>query len=109
MEDTNHRLPSLTDISYSWKVNVGPISTLDTTVPANPSPDGFGYNPRCIKRDINTRSFSETSDADVAGLITGSANIPAFQDTLQNPSPGRLRVHLGGHNTIGGDAGSDCE
>jgi tyrosinase len=26
---------------------------------------------------------------------------------LQNPEPGRLRIHLGGHNTIGGDAGSD--
>lgn len=41
------------------------------------------------------------------GLIKGSANISAFQNTLQNPSPGILRVHLGGHQTIGGDAGSD--
>ncbi|RYO04717.1 hypothetical protein AA0119_g3899 [Alternaria tenuissima] len=91
----------------NWKMHVGPISSLDTTVQPNPSPDGLGYNPRCIKRDINTRSSSETTDANVAGLITGSANISAFQNTLQNPSPGILRVHLGGHQTIGGDAGSD--
>jgi tyrosinase len=26
---------------------------------------------------------------------------------LQNPEPGKLRIHLAGHNTIGGDAGSD--
>jgi tyrosinase len=88
-------------------MHVGPISSLDTTVQPNPSPDGLGYNPRRIKRDINTRSSSETTDANVAGLITGSANISAFQNTLQNPSPGILRVHLGGHQTIGGDAGSD--
>ena len=88
-------------------MHIGPISTLDTTVPRNPSPDGLGYNPRCIKRDITIRSSSETTDADVAELITTSANISAFQNTLQNPSPGRLRVHLGGHQTIGGDAGSD--
>jgi tyrosinase len=91
----------------NWKVNVGPISTLDTTVPLNPSPDGLGYNPRCIKRDISKRSSSETSDANVAALINNSTSIAAFQDTLQNPEPGLLRVHLGGHNTIGGDAGSD--
>jgi tyrosinase len=88
-------------------VNLGPISTLDTTVPRNPSPDGLGYNPRCIKRDINQRSSSETSDKHVAELITNSANISAFQNTLQNPEPGKLRIHLAGHNTIAGDAGSD--
>ncbi|KAI4637594.1 hypothetical protein J4E83_000411 [Alternaria metachromatica] len=90
-----------------WKMHIGPVSSLDTTVPPNPSPNGLGYNPRCIRRDINTRSSSETTDADVAELITASANISAFQDTLQNPSPGKLRVHLGGHQTIAGDAGSD--
>ncbi|KAH7095915.1 common central domain of tyrosinase-domain-containing protein [Paraphoma chrysanthemicola] len=91
----------------SWKVNLGPISSLDSTVPPNPSPDGLGYNPRCIKRDISTRSSSETSDTAIAALITTSPNISTFQDTLQNPEPGKLRIHLGGHNTIGGDAGSD--
>ncbi|KAH7080473.1 hypothetical protein BKA63DRAFT_563155 [Paraphoma chrysanthemicola] len=91
----------------NWNVNLGPISSLDTTVPPNPSPDGLGYNPRCIKRDISTRSSSETSDAAIAALITTSPNISTFQDTLQNPEPGKLRIHLGGHNTIGGDAGSD--
>ncbi|KAL1796617.1 hypothetical protein ACET3X_005157 [Alternaria dauci] len=90
-----------------WQMHIGPISSLDTTVQPNPSPDGLGYNPRCISRDINTRSSSETTDAKVAELITASANISAFQDTLQNPLPGSLRVHLGGHQTIAGDAGSD--
>jgi tyrosinase len=90
-----------------WKVNVGPFSIPDTTVPPNPSPDGLGYNPRCIKRDISKRSSSETTDADVAALIANSSSIAAFQDTLQNPKPGVMNVHLGGHNTIAGDAGSD--
>jgi tyrosinase len=91
----------------SWKVNLGPIQSLDTTVPPNPSPDGLGYNPRCIKRDISIQSSLETSDEFIADLINNSANISAFQDTLQNPEPGRLRIHIGGHNTIGGDAGTD--
>jgi tyrosinase len=73
----------------------------------NPSPDGLGYNLRCIKRDISKRSSSETTDAEITALIIDSANISDFQNTLQNPEPGKLRIHLGGHNTIGGDAGSD--
>lgn len=104
-QNTNHEVH--TNLLSSWKVNLGPISTLDTTVPRNPSPDGLGYNPRCIKRDISKRSSSETTDKDVVDLILNSANISAFQNTLQNPEPGKLRIHLGGHNTIGGDAGSD--
>jgi tyrosinase len=76
-------------------------------VPPNPSPDGLGYNPRCIKRDISIQSSLETADSLVASLIANTPNISSFQDTLQNPSPGHLGIHLGGHNTIGGDAGSD--
>ncbi|KAF2000175.1 Di-copper centre-containing protein [Amniculicola lignicola CBS 123094] len=91
----------------NWKVNLGPIQNLDSTAPPNPSPDGLGYNPRCIKRDFSTQSSHETRDEFVADLIKSSANISAFQDTLQNPEPGRLRIHLGGHFTIGGDAGTD--
>lgn len=40
-------------------------------------------------------------------LVKNSLNISAFQNGLQNPSPGKLGIHLGGHNTIAGDAGSD--
>ncbi|KAF2743855.1 Di-copper centre-containing protein [Sporormia fimetaria CBS 119925] len=90
-----------------WKVNLGPIQSLDTTVAPNPQADGLGYNPRCIKRDISTQASLETSDAFVSELIKGSATIANFQDNLQNPQPGRLRIHLAGHNIIQGDAGSD--
>lgn len=90
-----------------WKINLGPIQSLDVTVPPNPWANGLGYNPRCIKRDISTQSSLETNDQFVSDLIKNSATVSAFQNTLQNPEPGRLRIHLAGHNIIGGDAGSD--
>ncbi|KAF2018019.1 Di-copper centre-containing protein [Aaosphaeria arxii CBS 175.79] len=90
-----------------WKVNLGPITSRDTTVPPNPSPDGLGHNPRCIKRDLSVQSALEARDEYITDLIKDSANISAFQDTFQNPNYERLSVHLGGHNIISGDAGSD--
>lgn len=93
--------------SHSWKVNLGPLQSLDKSAPPNPSPDGLGYNPRCIKRDITTQSSLQSRDELIVELINNSSSIAAFQDTLQNPSPGNLGIHLAGHQTIGGDAGSD--
>ncbi|KAF2735935.1 Di-copper centre-containing protein [Polyplosphaeria fusca] len=87
------------------KVNLGPLAALgDTTPSKNPRADGFGYNPRCIKRDLsNYLTQRDTTPAKIAALITGSANIGAFQNTMQAGTG----VHSAGHFTISGDPGSD--
>lgn len=87
------------------KVNLGPMAAMpDTTPPKNPRSDGFGYNPRCIKRDIsNYLTSRDATTAKIAALITGSANINAFQTTMQSGNG----VHSGGHFTVSGDPGSD--
>lgn len=76
----------------------------DTTPPKNPQTNGLGYNPRCIKRDIsNYLTNRDCTTAKIASLITGSANIGAFQNNMQAQNG----VHSGGHFTISGDPGSD--
>jgi tyrosinase len=48
----------------------------DTTPPKNPRSDGFGYNPRCIKRDLsNYLTNRDCTTAKIAQLITGYTNI----------------------------------
>jgi tyrosinase len=70
----------------------------------NPRADGFGYNPRCIIRDIsNYLTTSMATTAKIASLITSSKDINTFQTTMQ-ANPG---VHMAGHYTISGDPGSD--
>lgn len=85
-------------------VHLGPISpAVDPAPPRNPRTDGYGDNPRCLRRDIsNVLSSRYTRTADIATLITGSRDIGAFQTTMQlagNP----IGVHAGGHYTIAGD------
>ncbi|KAF2112630.1 hypothetical protein BDV96DRAFT_648882 [Lophiotrema nucula] len=86
-------------------VNLGPMAALpDTTPPKNPRTDGYGYNPRCIKRDIsNYLTNRDATTAKIAALITSSANIATFQNTMQSGTG----VHPAGHFTISGDPGSD--
>lgn len=75
----------------------------DTTPPRNPRSDGYGYNPRCIKRDIsNYLSQRDASTAKIAALITGQSTIAAFQNQMQSGTG----VHPAGHFTISGDPGS---
>lgn len=72
--------------------------------PRNPRSDGFGYNPRCIKRDISnylTQLYATTDKT--AALITSSRTIATFQDVMQ----GATGVHGAGHFTVAGDPGSD--
>jgi tyrosinase len=63
-----------------------PMAVMDTPAPPkNPRADGFGYNPRCIKRDIsNYLSQRDATTAKIAALITSSRTIGAFQDTMQS-------------------------
>jgi tyrosinase len=71
--------------------------------PKNPRSDGFGYNPRCIKRDIsNYLTQRDATTAKIAALITNSKTIGPFQDTMQSAQG----VHGAGHFTVAGDPGS---
>lgn len=90
----------------SWTVNLGPIQSLSNFASPNPQADGLGPNPRCLSRDLNPYAANYTTDARIFSLITNSSDILTFQDRMQSPGP-ETGVHLGGHYTIGGDAGSD--
>lgn len=72
----------------------------------NPRADGMGYNPRCLRRDISNKLSSQYSRTeDIVKLVTGSANVGTFQNTLQSTAP--INVHVAGHFTISGDPGGD--
>jgi len=75
----------------------------DVSVPKNPRTDGFGNNPRCIKRDISGYLVQrDATTAKIAALITNSKTVATFQDTMQNQGG----VHGAGHFTVSGDPGS---
>lgn len=88
---------------------MGPLATVVQPPPkANPQADGLGYNPRCLSRDISLQSANETRDEVVAALIRGQRDIDSFQIVFGGEfAKGKMGAHVGGHNTIGGDAGSD--
>lgn len=76
----------------------------DTAPPRNPRADGYGYNPRCIKRDISGYLVQrDATTAKIVSLVTNSKTIGSFQDSMQNQSGG---VHGAGHFTVSGDPGS---
>jgi tyrosinase len=81
-----------------------PLAVLgDTTPPRNPRQDGYGYNPRCIKRDISGYLVQrDATPAKTAALITSSKTVGSFQDTMQVMNG----VHTAGHFTVSGDPGS---
>ena len=84
---------------------LSPMAALgDTSPPKNPRSDGYGYNPRCIKRDIsNYLTQRDATTAKIASLISSSTSIATFQNTMQSGTG----VHPAGHFTISGDPGSD--
>jgi len=81
-----------------------PMAALgDTSPPKNPRSDGYGFNPRCIKRDLsNYLTQRDATTAKIASLITGTKDIATFQSTMQSGTG----VHQAGHFTISGDPGS---
>ena len=92
----------------SWKINLGPLATLAIGITPNPQPDGLGYNPRCLRRDINKQAANYTNDFEVSSLIKNYNDIATFQTVYQGLfDQGILGVHSGGHYQVGGDAGSD--
>jgi tyrosinase len=93
----------------NMSVNLGPVSPVLKNISVNPQPDGLGYNPRCLRRDISQYAAQNwVQDQNVTDLITQSPNISAFQTTLQGNFPvGFLGVHTGGHMFVAGDPGGD--
>jgi tyrosinase len=93
----------------NWTVNLGPVAPVLLPVLPNPEPwTGLGYNPRCLRRDMNRAAAASTRDSEVASLIKNSADFLAFTNTMQGDfAAGFLGVHTGGHFTIGGDPGGD--
>ncbi|KXX76751.1 Tyrosinase [Madurella mycetomatis] len=99
-------------------VHLGPVSpAVDPAPPRNPRADGYGDNPRCLRRDIsNYLSSRYTRTEDIVSLITNSQNIATFQNVMQGAgggfggfggAAGGIGVHAGGHFTIAGDPGGD--
>jgi len=92
-------------------VNLGPVMPMIDTklgVPRNPRSDGFGYNPRCLRRDVSDFFTSKyIRPQDIADHIKGAKDLAAFQDSLQNDAASKFCLHTGGHYTIWGDPGGD--
>ncbi|KAF2843303.1 Di-copper centre-containing protein [Patellaria atrata CBS 101060] len=91
----------------NFTVNLGPVPGATQAQPApppNPRSDGFGYNPRCLRRDLSnqlTQRYTKTSD--IVKLIQNAASVGPFQDRMQAGDG----VHGAAHFTISGDPGSD--
>jgi len=89
-------------------VNLGPVAGNIPSVPPNSRPDGFGHNPRCLRRDINHFASSVTTTNFTLALILNTTDIEGFQTVLQGQFDlGLWGLHTGGHFTIGGDPGGD--
>ncbi|KAK9779185.1 hypothetical protein SCAR479_04052 [Seiridium cardinale] len=91
--------------SKNMTVNLGPISlAINPAPPANPRSDGYGYNPRYLRRDISNQLSSRYSRTeDIVKLITSINSIGTFQDTMQKHKPGQCPRSR--HYTISGDPG----
>ncbi|CAI6334436.1 unnamed protein product [Periconia digitata] len=92
-----------------FKVNLGPVVPVSANIPPNPQPDGLGYNPRCLSRDISLNaSQGWTRDSSVVHLLKENPVYLDFATNMQGNFPeGFLGVHTGGHFTIGADPGGD--
>ncbi|KAF2017739.1 Di-copper centre-containing protein [Aaosphaeria arxii CBS 175.79] len=92
-------------------IHLGPLSpTMDPAlkIPSNPQRDGYGDNPRCLRRDVNNYFVGNSlKPANLASHITSNSAIGKFQDTLQNDTPQMSAIHSSGHFSIWGDPGGD--
>lgn len=91
---------------------VGPGAPMMPDVPKNPIAGGGGYNPRCMRRDVNAEAaLGATADRSY-NLIMKSQTINTFYNTLLTPprnasDPYNWGVHTAGHYIAGGDPGGD--
>lgn len=86
-------------------VTLGPMAAMVQPAPAaNPQADGYGSNPRCIRRDItNTLGMNYGKTEDIVNSIVNYDDILSFQNFMQ----GGTGVHGVGHFTVAGDPGGD--
>ncbi|KAL2151694.1 hypothetical protein VTH82DRAFT_6792 [Thermothelomyces myriococcoides] len=88
-------------------VNLGPLAP-SLNVERNPRADGLGYNPRCLRRDINKNAAAVTTANYTYDLITNNHEIYWFQTVMEGQFPqGKWGVHAGGHYTVSGDPAGD--
>jgi tyrosinase len=84
------------------------VDTATIKIPANPRSDGFGYNPRCLRRDVNTYFTSRVlTPANIATHLKSSTDILTWQNSLQTDTTAAFSLHVAGHYTIWGDPGGD--
>lgn len=77
-------------------------------IPNNPRSDGYGYNPRCLRRDVNTYFTSRTlTPANIAAHLKSTTAIETFQKSLQTDTSSAFCLHTSGHYSIWGDPGGD--
>ncbi|EMC99557.1 hypothetical protein BAUCODRAFT_29922 [Baudoinia panamericana UAMH 10762] len=93
----------------NMSVNLGPVAPAFSDATPNPAPNGLGYNPRCLRRDISSyAATTNLQDVNVTDLITQNDNILDFQNNMQGQfANGILGVHTAGHFVVGGDPGGD--
>jgi tyrosinase len=86
-------------------VYLGPMSpVLSPAPPKNPQANGYGANPRCVKRDItNYLSTRYGKTQDIVNQITNYKDIASFQNFMQ----GATGIHGVGHFTVSADPGGD--
>lgn len=79
------------------KISLGPIGSVLTDVPPNPQADGFGSNPRCLRRDVNKFAAAQTTANYTYALISNTNNIDKFQEVmLGTPEKDDWGVHMSG-------------
>ncbi|CAG8982280.1 hypothetical protein HYALB_00004514 [Hymenoscyphus albidus] len=92
-------------------INLGPLAgSMDPALKIlnNPRSDGYGYNPRCLRRDVNTYFTSRTlTPANIAAHIKSTTAIETFQKSLQTDTSAAFSLHTSGHYSIWGDPGGD--
>ncbi|KAI1366276.1 hypothetical protein F5Y08DRAFT_351744 [Xylaria arbuscula] len=95
-------------------VTAGPFKNYIVNFGPNTARNPLAYNPRCLKRDLNTfLCATYASLRNTTETILQSPTVEAFQSNVQGdfrfPAARKwsLAVHGGGHFTIAGDPGSD--
>jgi tyrosinase len=102
----------MTNNPNSYVATLGPIAPIMDHVPKNPLSNGTGFNPRCMRRDVNVNlALGATADRSY-NLITQSQDITTFYNTLLSPptntsDPYNWGIHSSGHYIAGGDPGGD--
>ncbi|KAF3057392.1 putative tyrosinase central domain-containing protein [Daldinia childiae] len=95
-------------------VTNGPFVNYTVNFGPNTAKDPLAYNPRCLKRDLNTQICAQwASLQNTTETILESPDIALFQANLQGdfrwPEARKwgFAVHGGGHFAIAGDPGGD--